>query len=211
MGLGSLVNMFKKSKGKDSPKVPPLDSKSNNIPKPKDPFEDSSSNNFGSDDDGFGDLPDFPDFPGSSQQESGMQNGGVGITPPKPIDGGMQQTARQQDFSAPAAPKKQTPAPMDLDSQLNYYETNDNSKYAGSPKVITEGEEHFVSIHDYKQVLEFLDSLKDNTDNFENSMMEIGDINNNCANLEDSFKKTVEDIQRKLIFVDKTLFEIQVK
>jgi len=46
---------------------------------------------------------------------------------------------------------------------------------------------------------------------FENSSMQLHDLSSSSSSYEEQFRKAVEDIQRRLIFIDKTIFETPVK
>lgn len=218
MSLGSVFkNLLQKTKH-EKPSVPPLDSKSNDIPKPNDPF----SQNQNASENSLDDLPDFPDFPGDNNQsgsneKSEFQDYGQnipnpGINEPKPLSSSQGNYSQNNNFgSNNSTTASNAQKEHDIDYDLNMYETQNNDKLVGHPSVSKEGSDDFINIHDYKEVLECVDTLKDNLSAFDSSMMQLTDLNNNCATLEDSFKKTIEDIQRKLIFVDKTLFESHAK
>jgi len=206
MSLGSVFkNILKKTKP-EKPSVPQLDSKKNDVPMPADPFSQSNSENKNSQ---FDDLPDFPDFPGMDSKENNdlpAPNPGISapneftskISEPKPIE------TRSEN-------KPNVTYQNDYEEKLRSYETQNNDKKLGHYIVNHEGDNDFINIHDYKEVLETVDGFKENLSAFDSSMMQLNDLNNNCSSLEDNFRKTIEDIQRKLIFVDKTLFESHEK
>lgn len=223
MGFGDIFS-FLKPKNKTSP-VPNLDSKSSDIPMPGDPF---SSQPFGQGVPGskqgsnLNDLPDFPDFPefGSAKHDMVFPPAAPGVEPPKPITSPSSSfnfdSLRSDKPFSPAPEKKEEPAApkrsvKTVETRLNDFETYGNEKYIGVSPELDSEQNHFVNIHDYRQTIEFVDNLKDNIAAFENSAMQLHDLSNNSAVLEDNFRKTVEDIQRKLVFVDKTLFETHAR
>lgn len=223
MGFGDIFSFLKTKNNKASP-VPNLDSKSSDIPMPNDPFsgsgfgqQSSTGSKAGS---GLGDLPDFPDFPefGSSKHDAIFPPSAPGVEPPKPMSGSssfnFDSLRSDKPFSATSerkvesVPKKPVKS---VEARLNEYETVRNEKYIGVSPELDSELNHFVNIHDYRQTLEFVDTLKDNISAFENSAMQLHDLSSTSAVLEDNFRKSIEDIQRKLVFVDKTLFEIHAK
>lgn len=65
----------------------------------------------------------------------------------------------------------------------------------------------FVKIHNYKEVLDLIDILKHKVDETKNTLTRIHDIKaEEDAEIEEC-AKDIEEVSRKLAYVDKTLFE----
>lgn len=230
MGLGSIFSVFKKSKDSVSPAVPNLDSRQDGLPSGA--FSDSldsqsflpqsfdSGNQNSQVQKGFDDLPDFPDFPDFSQQENILPEPAKGISPPKPIESPKPLKSVSFAKNVPEISVSReiedsfaqdiNPEDEKVNKILNAYDSVKTNKIVGLPPEYDSNRNRFVNIYDYKQTLEFIDSMKDHIVSFENCAMQLHDLSNTSNVTESNFRKIVEEIQRKLIFVDKTLFESHI-
>ncbi|MFC1801095.1 hypothetical protein ACFLZB_01415 [Nanoarchaeota archaeon] len=65
----------------------------------------------------------------------------------------------------------------------------------------------FVKIEDYKDVLDVMNILRNKVDDAKDTLRKINELKNEEDAELDLWHATLEDVERKIDFVDKTLFE----
>lgn len=65
----------------------------------------------------------------------------------------------------------------------------------------------FIEINDFKEVMEFLGQIKNELKNGDGIMYKLNEIKGMQDKKYDSWKNTMQDLERKFIYVEKTIFE----
>ena len=65
----------------------------------------------------------------------------------------------------------------------------------------------FVEVNDYKQILDYINEIKNNIKKSDNILTTLQDIKSAKEKEFEKWHNVLEDIQRKLIYIDNTLFE----
>lgn len=79
-----------------------------------------------------------------------------------------------------------------------------------TPKFVKESPKRgpiFIRSDNYKAMLDGIDQFKIKLEEEESIFLRLNDLKNSEDKLFETFRESIEDIQRKLLFVDKTLFE----
>lgn len=66
----------------------------------------------------------------------------------------------------------------------------------------------FIKSRDYQEVLGKINKIKENVQHTEDVFKKMNEIKNEKDKIFDEWKKSLEDIQRKLIYIEKSFFEV---
>lgn len=191
------------SQGKDAeldlpPSPPPLegfeDDKSFDLPEfPKISAPKEEDFNLDLPEDNSSDLSsDLMDFPELEDLDKEL---------PQPVSSPPQQVPRMQAFQAP---KQEFSAPA---SQPQPNPLPDVQERKADAKAIRSGQSLYVRVDKFKVALDNINAIRGDLRKSEEDLLRLENLKHAKDMSLDKFKSSLDDLQKKLIFVDKTLFK----
>ena len=126
-------------------------------------------------------------------------------------------SAGNDSTSMPPAPQSNSTQPETTqggDNQKSDYEEYSEKLYNTEKQRIKDREQHinyqkpiFVEVEDYRRVLDYIQEIKNDIKTSENVTARLEEVRAAKDKEFDKWHHALEDIQRKLLYVDKTLFE----
>ena len=147
-------------------------------------------------------LPDFPDLedldkgPSPSPQPDSMPNA---QQYPRMMPVFNQAPMPRQEFNGPLIqPTVQTSPAAPLQA---------NPKHRGPERIVRSGESMYVRVDRFKIVLDHINIIRSDLRKSDADLMKLEGLKHEKDKSFDKFRVSLDDLQKKLIFVDKTLFK----
>ena len=149
-----------------------------------------------------GELPDFPDLedldkvPSANPQPvsvSSMQQA------PKMMPSFNQTPIPRQEFNAPASQPAVQANPAAPTQAI--------PKHRGPERIVRSGESFYVRVDRFKIALDHINVIRSDLKKSEVDLMKLEGLKQEKDKSLDKFRLSLDDLQKKLIFVDKTLFK----
>ena len=137
------------------------------------------------------DMPDFPEFPEMEEE------------PKAPAEPQMQ-------FQPLAAPPAVQPMPTEKEvpeSEPQHMQRRGLFHHERVPREVRARKEVYVRVDRFKAVLDNISMIRSSARKSDEALMRLEDIKNSKDRAFDRVKSSLADLQKKLIFIDKTLFK----
>ena len=148
-------------------------------------------------------FPEFPEIKEESLPSIGPVRAPAQIPEPMP-----QQAARQQEF-IPQMEMRQEIAPQEIPKPQEAYPKIERRLFRQEREILRRPAEKaiYLRVDKFKAMLSGINTIRSDIRKSEEALMKLEDIKSAKDKSFDRVKYSLEDMQKKLIFIDKTLFK----